>query len=85
MQIFNGDARKSVLGLNEQGYVLIERTLGEYTPKVVKFTRKISRVGNNKQLVIYIPVAVAKLVRFEKEYKITLEELPEDTLVPTET
>lgn len=49
------------------------------------FTRKISRVGANQQLVIYIPASIAKLVQFEKEYKITLQEIEKDPSVPTES
>lgn len=51
----------------------------------IVFTRKISQVGKAKQLVMYIPVVVGRLVQVGKEYKVTLEELPEAELVPTET
>lgn len=39
------------------------------------FINKPSIVGNNKQMLIYIPVVIKKLIDPEKEYKITLEEI----------
>lgn len=39
------------------------------------FTNKPSIVGKNKQMLIYIPAVIKKLINPEKEYKITLEEL----------
>ncbi len=45
----------------------------------IVFTNKPSIVGKNKQMLIYIPVTVKRLVDLEKEYKITLEEI-EDSI-----
>ncbi len=39
------------------------------------FTRKISRSGQAKVLLITIPMSIRNLVEFDKEYKVTLEEL----------
>ena len=41
----------------------------------IVFTNKPSIVGKNKQMLIYIPVVIKRLIDVEKEYKITLEEL----------
>lgn len=43
----------------------------------IVFTNKTSVVGKNKQMVIYIPAVIKRLIDLEKEYKITLEELPD--------
>lgn len=41
----------------------------------IVFTNKPSVVGKNKQMVIYVPAVIKRLIDLDKEYKITLEEL----------
>jgi hypothetical protein len=48
--------------------------MAEDKDKIV-FTRKISRSGQEKVLLITIPASVQPLLEFGKMYKITMEEL----------
>ena len=41
----------------------------------IVFVNKPSIVGKNKQMLIYLPVTIKRLINPEKEYKITLEEM----------
>jgi len=41
----------------------------------IVFVNKPSIVGKNKQMLIYLPVVIKRLIDPEKEYKITLEEI----------
>ncbi len=41
----------------------------------IVFINKPSVVGKNKQMLIYIPVIIKRLIELDKEYKITLEEI----------
>ena len=43
--------------------------------KKAVFIKRVSRSGEKKQLVIYIPAVVAPLIKYQGRYKITLEEV----------
>lgn len=53
---------------------------GQKMKNKIVFTNKPSIVGKNKQMIIYIPMVIKRLVNLEKEYKITLEELNDENL-----